>query len=160
MNIEFDWENPEKVWRVIRDWVRENAPKIIRINGLGYGWEPWLQADLADYMQQNTGATLHRESYVYEGNQRMDLTIWEYSGGSLTNYFEFKCRSANMDAAALSAGLRSDAEKIPGIMLNRKGTRAWVMGFFVDDGKPSGLSSWQYKVVDGIGVVYQTDIKP
>ena len=113
-------------------------------------WEPWLQADLADFLQQKTGATLHRETFVYEGLQRMDLTIWEYSGGSLTNYFESKCRSENMNSANLINGLLRGADKIKGIMVDRKGTRTWVIGFFVDDGKPSGLESWIYNLSMGL----------
>lgn len=157
---QFDWTHPENLWSIIRYWVNENAAKIIRINALGYGWEPWLQADLADFLQQVTGGILHRETYAYEGLQRMDLTLWEYSGGSLTNYFEFKCRSEKMDSTHLAEGLLEDAHKIEGIMINRKNTRAWTLGFFVDDNyKPPGLDSWTYKSVNGIGVVFTTGIQ-
>ena len=76
--------------------------------------------------------------------------MWAYSDGSLTNYFEFKCRSEKTDGADLVDGLRRDVEKIQGIMVDRKGTRAWIMAFFVDDGKPSGLESWIYNLSMGL----------
>lgn len=125
-NAEFDWTNPENVWRKLHSWVTHNAEKIKRIHGLGYGWEPWLQADLADYMQQETKTVLkvHRETRVYSDLQRMDLTTWDYSSDSLSHCFEFKCRSEKIDSKELADGLRKDFEKLELIAVNRKQTRA------------------------------------
>ena len=161
MQVEFDWTNPEKVWRVIHQWVRENAPKIIRINGLGYGWEPWLQADLADFMQQNTNARIRRETLVYGDDRRMDLTMWKNDGGPLTNYFEFKCRSEKMTPTGLAQGLQNDFAKAKTITEDRKDTRAWIMGFNVEDASEKNLElkGWTSKSIDGIRVVYKTDIE-
>ena len=159
---QFDWTNPEKLWALIYQWVHDNAPKIKRIHDLGYGWEPWLQADLAEFMQRNMDARIHRESLVYGDDRRMNLTMWEMNDGPLTNYFEFKCRSEKMTPTGLAQGLQDDFVKAKTITADRKDKRAWIVGFYVEDGsgKPPELEQWHDRSIDGVGVVYKTDIIP
>ena len=54
----------------------------------------------------------------------MDLTIWNYSSGFLSNYFEFKYRSANITPTNLADGVRGDYKKIKAIAVDRKAIRA------------------------------------
>ena len=157
-------EKPEAVQRAISRWVSENNQKIPGIVHLGYGWEPWVQADLGYYLALETGAhdtILRREVLAYPDLRRADLAI--YGGnGRAWHYFEMKCQSPNETRNTFTQGLQADWNKLKDIWVDKHHARLWALGIWVDDGqgKPPGFPNWDFKNVNGINVLYRTWYDP
>lgn len=161
MDQEYGPTQPEAVYALIKTWVRTNAEKIFRIWGLGWGWEAWLQADLADSLQQGTGLRLHRETRIYQENEhwRMDLTMWD-DQGDILHYFEFKCKSEAGTTDAFFQGLQDDWEKVrSNLAINSTAPRAWAVGIFVDQAteRMSGHTNWNVKKYGPIWLLARTE---
>ena len=154
---QFDWDDSWKVWDVIHEWVKLNARKIIRIHNRGYGWEPWLQADLADFIQERTRTTISRESLLYGHLQGTGLTTWTVSDGSLTNYFVFKCGSEKMGLTGLDSRLSDAHANAMTIVGHRRDKRAYIMGFSLKDfaEKSDEFAPCTSCTIDGVDVIWK-----
>lgn len=152
---QFDWQDKWKVYDVVHEWVKLNAPKIIRIHNRGYGWEPWLEADLADFIQERTRTIIHRESLLYGHLQGTGLTMWAVSDE--TNYFVFKCGSEKMGLKDLDARLSDAHAKAKTVLGHRRGKSAYIMGFSVKDftKKSSEFSPCLGCTIDGVDLIWK-----
>ncbi|MFC8131890.1 hypothetical protein [Streptomyces sp. NPDC057302] len=57
-------------------WMRENGARAQRVQLLDWGWEWWLQAELAGNLRAyDSTLDVRREQFVFDGKQRSDLLL-------------------------------------------------------------------------------------
>ncbi|MFI7388123.1 hypothetical protein [Streptomyces sp. NPDC049813] len=121
------------------NWIRENGARAQRVQLLDWGWEWWLQAELAGNLRaQDSTLDVLREQYVYEGQQRTDLVL---NGSSPVNQriiVELKTlRATEYQKAAFVKEIETDVNKLWNrLKSTQKGSQLLVMGFYFDANAP------------------------
>jgi hypothetical protein len=58
-------------------WANENGPRVFSKFALDWGWESWVQVELASFLNQKLPTDFHlqREAQIFTGRKRCDLLL-------------------------------------------------------------------------------------
>jgi hypothetical protein len=121
-------------------WVRDNGERARRVQLLEWGWEWWLQAELAgNLLAQDSTRDVRREQLVFDGKQRSDLLL---NGSSNVPgeriIVELKTlRATEYQKAAFVKEIEADVSKLWNhLKATHRGAQLIVMGFYFDANAP------------------------
>lgn len=122
------------------DWIKENGARAERVQLLDWGWEWWLQAELAGNLRaRNSLLDVRREQYVFDGQQRSDLLL---NGSSAVPgeriIVELKTlRATEYNKPAFVKEIEADVDKLQNhLKATHRGAQLFVMAFYFDANTP------------------------
>lgn len=130
----------EEFKEFVFDWMRENGDRAQRVQLLDWGWEWWLQAELAGNLRaRDSTLDVQREQLVFDGKQRSDLLLNGFStvpGDRII--VELKTlRATEYNKPAFAGEIKADVEKLlTHLKATHKGAQLLVMAFYFDANAP------------------------
>ncbi|MEV8320118.1 hypothetical protein AB0Q95_38815 [Streptomyces sp. NPDC059900] len=130
-------------------WMYENGARAERVQLLDWGWEGWLQAELAGNLRAyDSTLDVRREQLVFDGKQRTDLMLNASSAVPGQRIIvELKTlRATEYNKPAFVKEIEADVDKLQyHLKATHKGAQLLVMAFYFDANAaiPAGFQSRQ-----------------